>query len=269
MKILSWTIQTVIASVLAIALIGRWDVFLEWSDEASGPTESNPMVQEIADDSLQDTTIVSLQTTVLEIVESLSASIVSIQIQDTEGTTPPRRWWGSGFLVDRDGYIVTNRHVVDDDRQDYVIVFADGSTGEVGAIVFHPELDLALLQVAANTVPIGSLPIQWVLSDDQVQVGQFAVAFGKPAGVIDPAVRMGIVSSKQQTIDVWVDSDYSNLYQTDIAISEWWSWWPLLSLEWEVVGVMTALSRVDTAVSFAVPVDADLIDKMIESVKSE
>lgn len=163
---------------------------------------------------------------------------------------PPqeRHSLGSGFLISRDGYVVTNNHVVD--HADEVIVkTSDGSEYEAKIIGKDTKLDLALLKIEGkgfSTVRFGD--------SDRLRVGDWVLAIGNPFG-LEQTVTAGIVSAKGRVIGV---GPYDDFIQTDASINPGNSGGPLFNLNGEVVGINTAIfsqSGGNIGIGFAIPIN--------------
>lgn len=161
---------------------------------------------------------------------------------------------GSGFLIDTQGRIVTNNHVVDGAEQ-IVVNFPDGTVAEAKVLGVDPDSDLAVIEVVS--VPEGVQPLS--LGDsDIVEVGQSVAAIGNPFGM-QGTLTSGIISAKGRVIPSGL-SQYSipQMIQTDAAINPGNSGGPLLNLNGEVIGVNTQIRtdgnvKANTGVGFAVP----------------
>lgn len=153
---------------------------------------------------------------------------------------------GSGFVIDADGYVVTNSHVIE--NADKVIVkFADDKQYDAKVVGRDSRLDVALLQLqnAPKLTPV-------VMGDsDKLRVGEYVVAVGNPFG-LGHTVTMGIVSAKDRTIGA---GPYDDFIQTDASINPGNSGGPLFNLRGELVGINTAIHRQGQGIGFAIPVN--------------
>jgi len=167
------------------------------------------------------------------------------------GITPqPRRertetGLGSGFIISKDGYVLTNEHVISgadkitvgmQDDKDYPAVL-------VGA---DYDLDLALLKIQANQ----DLPALKLGDSEKIEVGNWVIAIGNPYG-FDHTVTVGVISAKGRPVPV-EERYYKNLLQTDAAINPGNSGGPLLNLQGDVVGINTAVAQAQ-GIGFAIP----------------
>ena len=166
---------------------------------------------------------------------------------------------GSGFLIDDQGHIVTNNHVVED-ATGFQVRFADGAVIEAQLIGRDPGSDLAVLKV--DELPPGTAPLP--LADSRgVEVGQTAIAIGNPFG-LQNTLTVGVVSGLGRSLDGPRSTQggrfsIPNVIQTDAAINPGNSGGPLLNIHGEVIGVNTAIrsdSGTFQGVGYAVPANA-------------
>ncbi|MEJ2557525.1 MAG: trypsin-like peptidase domain-containing protein [Anaerolineae bacterium] len=212
----------------------------------------------------------------INLYERVNPSVVSIQaVQTLEGFQHPalpegvptpelpgepfqQTGEGSGFVVDTQGHIVTNNHVVADTTA-LRVTFFDGTTVPATIVGTDPDSDLAVIKV---DVPSESLrPIMWGDSD-QVRVGQRAVAIGNPFGY-ENTLTSGIISGLSRSLPSSNDPRYRipEIIQTDAAINPGNSGGPLLNSQGEVIGVTSAIvpnfnqlgERSFLGVGFAIP----------------
>jgi serine protease Do len=170
-----------------------------------------------------------------------------------------RQALGSGFLVDKQGHVVTNAHVIDD--ADVVKVkLTDEREFTAKVIGKDPRMDLAVLQLENAT----DLPEPVALgSSDALRVGEYVVAIGNPFG-LGNTVTMGIVSAKGRIIGA---GDYDDFIQTDASINPGNSGGPLFNLRGQVVGINTAINPNGKGIGFAIPVDElkDVVGQLTSS----
>ncbi len=153
---------------------------------------------------------------------------------------------GSGFVIDQDGYIVTNNHVVDD-ADSVKVRLSDDREFDAEVIGTDPQTDLALIQIEAKDLP------QLTLGDsDSVRVGEDVIAVGNPFG-LGGTVTRGIVSAMARDINA---GPYVDFIQTDAAINRGNSGGPLLNMDGQVIGVNSAIYSPNggsVGVGFAIP----------------
>ncbi len=176
---------------------------------------------------------------------------------------PPRRGMGSGFIISRDGYIVTNNHVVA--GADRVLVrLTDRTEFEAEIKGLDERSDLALLKVEASGLPTVALA-----EPDALEVGEWVLAIGSPFG-LDYSVTAGIVSAMGRSLPTENGENYVPFIQTDVAINPGNSGGPLFNLDGEVVGVNSQIftrSGGSIGLSFAIPVS--VVSNVIEQLRDD
>ena len=201
-----------------------------------------------------------------DLYEQVIPSVVNVRVTKRVSTSESRfgrglpnmpreffqRGSGSGFVIDDQGHIVTNYHVVED-ADEVEAVFSDGTTLSAEVVGADPTSDLAVIKVDPNEVELQPL----VLGDsDQVRVGEIAVAIGNPFGLAG-TMTSGIISAKGRTLPTNGRFSIPDVLQTDTAINPGNSGGPLLNIDGEVIGVTTAILGDSSfaGVGFAVPVN--------------
>ena len=157
----------------------------------------------------------------------------------------PSRGQGSGIVVSEDGYILTNRHVIEDSSLVYVHL-ADQSRHTAEIIGVDKETDLALIKIDQDNL----IPIQWA-PRDAVQVGTMVWAMGSPFG-LEQSLTLGIISATHRTAKV--GTLYQDFLQTDAAVNPGNSGGPLVNEDGLLIGINTAIvGDAYQGISFAVP----------------
>ncbi len=172
---------------------------------------------------------------------------------------------GSGVIIDPDGLVLTNDHVVREASEIKVIVIEKGAEKKeyIGKVVGKdPRTDLAVVRIKAGH----KLPYAALGDSERVKVGDWAIAIGSPFGLAQ-TVTVGVVSASNQTLSI-EGHEYRNLLQTDAAINRGNSGGPLLNIRGEVVGINTAIyapTGVFAGIGFAVPVNQvkEILDDLI------
>jgi serine protease Do len=169
-----------------------------------------------------------------------------------QGMPPQRRMGtGSGFIVDKNGYIITNHHVVDGADKITVKIHGDTTEYKARVIGFDKETDLAVIKIAADR---GLTPLR-VGNSDATQVGDWAIAIGSPFG-LEATVTAGIVSAKGR--DFAGAQAFQRFIQTDAAINPGNSGGPLLNDQGEVIGVNSMIATRTggyEGIGFALPIN--------------
>jgi S1-C subfamily serine protease len=178
---------------------------------------------------------------------------------------------GSGFLIDTDGYIVTNAHVVEGAEDIEVRLGASDQSYEAETIGVDPATDVALIKVDA---PAESLHPLQLGDSSQVQVGDPVVAIGNPFG-LDRTVTSGIVSALQRQIQAPNGFSISHVIQTDAAINPGNSGGPLIDESGRVIGINSQIqtdgTRGNVGIGFAVPINTarEVVEQLKENGKVE
>ena len=165
---------------------------------------------------------------------------------------------GSGFIIDKDGFVVTNNHVIEDADQIKVIL-KDEREFDAKIVGRDPNTDIALLKIESDE----NLPTVKLGDSDALKVGQWVIAIGSPFG-LEHTVTAGIVSAKGRVIG---SGPYDDFIQTDASINPGNSGGPLLNLKGEVVGINTAIIASGQGIGFAIPVN--LAKDIIVALKNQ
>ena len=176
-----------------------------------------------------------------------------------------KKGYGSGFIVSKDGYVVTNQHVIS--GAETIEVTIEGLKEPAKAEVSWTDrnLDLAVLKVdidkELNAIPLGN--------SENIQPGDWAVAIGNPFG-FEHTVTTGVISALGRPVQIPTENgvkSYSNLIQTDAAINPGNSGGPLLNIAGEVIGINTAVSRQGQGIGFAIPINE--VKNIVNQLKAE
>ena len=184
--------------------------------------------------------------------------------QNAEGILPTtedgkiRLGGGSGFIVDKSGIILTNRHVVIDPEADYTIVTHDEKTYPVRIVARDLIHDIAILKVDAKEHAL-DLPIVSLSNEENLDLGQTVIAIGNALGEFKNTVSTGVISGLSRFISAVTDMSghqerLRGLIQTDAAINPGNSGGPLIDSKGEVIGVNVAIVFGAQNIGFAVPI---------------
>ncbi len=157
-----------------------------------------------------------------------------------------QRSLGSGFIIDKDGYIVTNNHVIDN-ADKIVVILNDEKEFDATIVGRDKNTDLALIKIEAKN----DFPVLDFGDSDTLKVGQWVVAIGNPFG-LEQTVTAGIVSAKGRVIG---SGPYDDFIQTDASINPGNSGGPLIDMDGKVVGINTAIVAGGQGIGFAIPVN--------------
>jgi len=153
---------------------------------------------------------------------------------------------GSGFIIDKAGYIVTNNHVVDG-ADSIKVILKDETEYPAKVIGRDPVTDIALIKVETK----GNLPTVPLGNSDNLKVGEWVAAIGSPFG-LQYSVTAGIVSAKGRVIG---SGPYDDFIQTDASINPGNSGGPLINMQGQVVGINTMIIARGQGIGFAIPID--------------
>ena len=195
-----------------------------------------------------------------DVAERLNAAVVNIDAasrggharrrsdEDGDGRDfdVPHQGSGSGFVIDRNGYILTNYHVIEDaDR--IAVTLADGRLLRGELVGADPAIDVALLHVS-GAGPLAEAPLG---NSDELRVGEWVCAIGNPLGYVH-SVTVGVVSFIGRKL---FDASLDDYIQTDAAINLGNSGGPLINVRGEVIGINAAISSRANNIGFAVPIN--------------
>ena len=215
---------------------------------AAGPASSSTRIPADADDAL----------TVQEIYQHAGPGVLQVTSTSVDSSDPffgpqARVSLGSGFVIDKDGHIVTNYHVIESARQ-IEVNFSGDDRVPARIVGVDPSTDLALLKIDAQARALTPLPLG---DSDAVRVGDAVVAIGNPFG-LERTVTAGIISALQREITAPNGYTIDKVLQTDAPINQGNSGGPLLNTRGEVIGVNSQIEpgEVGTGnlgIGFAVP----------------
>ena len=169
---------------------------------------------------------------------------------------------GSGSIVSKDGYIVTNSHVVSDgDVNEINVLFSDGSKAPAKLVWNDATLDLAVVKVDKENLPVMELG-----DSDEVGVGDRVVAIGNPLGLqLQSTVTSGIISGLNRSVSFNTGAQMDGLLQTDAAINAGNSGGALLNAKGEQIAINTAKAGNSDGIGFAIPIN--IVKPVIDQIK--
>ena len=249
---------TPLAALAAAALLGGGvAVTAVWA--LGGFDNQTTIVQQSAPSGATATPAAAGGLTVNEIYDRAAPAVVQITTTLAAGTsadgfaTPAAQALGSGFVIDKDGHIVTNYHVVEN-AEKIQVSFSNRETVDATLVGSDPATDLAVLQVklpAQALMPLG------LADSDQVEVGEPVVAIGNPFG-LERTVTAGIVSAVQRNVTSPSGNPIDHVIQTDAPINHGNSGGPLIDSQGRVIGVNSQIETGgsgdgNVGIGFAVP----------------
>lgn len=170
----------------------------------------------------------------------------------------PRRGKGSGFIINKDGYVLTNNHVIEG-ADKIKVTLMDGRSFDAEKVGQDPTFDLAIIKIKANGLP--SLELG---DSDNTEIGEWVVAIGNPYG-LENTVTTGVISAKNRTLQA-PGVNFQGFMQTDAAINPGNSGGPLIDLNGRVIGINTAIVPYAQGLGFAVPINMakQIMDDLIK-----
>jgi len=254
MNIASRLARSVVIALLLLAIGFSAGVGLLDSSTSASPAtyfvdDSPAQAQRVA---LEELELTEIERTMAEIYREVSPSVVAISI--TRGANGFEEGGsGSGFVIDREGHIMTNFHVVQG-AEEIIVNFFDGTIVRAEVVGLDPDSDLAIVQV---DLPEDRLQPVTFGSVDDLAIGQMVVAIGSPFGQ-RWTLTSGIISALERTIQGLGSYSIGSAIQTDAPINPGNSGGPLLNLNGEVVGINSQIisrTRSNSGIGFAVPSD--------------
>ncbi len=265
----------ILTSFLIIASL----LYVGWATLQLSQKDTAPTMEELKEEEI--VRVISEETQIIEVAEEATPAVVSIiataevPIYGQEFMDPFDRFFpfeeeerqepeterrqigaGTGFIVSSDGYIVTNRHVVEDRDARYTVFLNEKDSQEerveAEVLALDPNNDLAILKIEKDNLPY----LEFADSDD-LSIGQTAITIGYALGEFDNTVSKGVVSGLSRSIVASHGYGHSaerlyNLIQTDAAINFGNSGGPMLNIEGKVIGVNVAMARAEN-IGFAIP----------------
>ncbi len=236
--------------------------------------------------------VVPQEQAVIEVVEKVSPAVVSIIITKDvpvveryyinpfgegldieipqyreEGTEKREVGGGSGFIISKDGIVLTNKHVVVDEDAEYTVFTKDGEKFPTEVLARDPIQDLAVLQIKESDK---EFPVVEFGDSSKLKIGQTVVAIGNALSEFRNTVSVGVISGLGRAVTAsggGMVETIEDVIQTDAAINKGNSGGPLLNLKGEVIGINTATVLEAQNISFAIPINKAKRD--IEQVKEK
>lgn len=220
------------------------------------PTELTPITIDPQDD-------ISITAAVAKKAVSSVVGITSVQMEREFFWTKPVEGVGSGVVVNSNGYILTNSHVIGNGQAEEInVLFEDGQSLEGQVLWFDQVLDLAVVKVNATNLDSAELG-----NSDLLEVGEPAIAIGNPLGLdFQRSVTSGVISGLHRSIQIDQYNVIEDLIQTDASINPGNSGGPLLNSQGQVIGINTAKIQTGEGLGFSIPINiaSPIIDEVIQ-----
>jgi S1-C subfamily serine protease len=250
MKIRSLLIAgLLVAGFVYMTSVAKWNSRGLWpGGSAAGPLWSGPEKARSAGLSTDEVNNIEIYKAANQATVNISTVVYQerwfVGVVPVEGA-------GSGFLLDADGRILTNNHVVQGRNPQISVILSDRSRYEASIVFREPENDLALLKIT----PKKKLQFLKLGDSDNLQVGQKVLAIGNPFG-LDGTLTTGIISSLHRSVPSEEGRDMADMVQTDAAINPGNSGGPLLDSQGNVIGINTMIvGAANVGIGFALPIN--------------
>jgi S1-C subfamily serine protease len=200
---------------------------------------------------------------ILDVIEAVTRSVVHINtvrvVQDYYNRRIPLKGAGSGFILEPDGHIVTNAHVVRNAAKIGVVLW-DNKPVEGTVLGLCRGIDVAVVKIESDTLPTARLGVS-----KELRVGQRVYAIGNPFGLVGgPTVTSGVISALDRSIQAR-NASFTGLVQTDAAINPGNSGGPLVDTDGRVVAINTAVIPYAQGIGFAIPIDT--VKECVDQIK--
>lgn len=249
---------------IVVLVIALWIVSLVAAFRIFGKDFGESLRQQ-AGKTFETQRVVSEESVVIDVVEKVSPSVVSIAVENKQLFDPvfglpqgKESGIGTGFVISQDGLIITNKHVVSSDKEKYIAIIRDNkgeeTKYEITEINRDPFNDLAIVKVNAS----GLKPLE-MGDSDSLKVGQTVIAIGNALGRLENTVTTGVVSGLGRgasPVDpsTGVSETLDDLIQTDAAINPGNSGGPLVNSAGQVIGINTAVASAEN-IGFALKIN--------------
>ncbi|MFH1861259.1 MAG: Do family serine endopeptidase [bacterium] len=282
-RIKKWTALCVLAvtfTLLGILFASK----MEWTADTKAEPEQTPV------EALQSTGLLTAQgeSPFVAVVQKAKPAVVNITAKKEDQRQPsdyfnfgPFRDFfhrdllpdlprgvtsgGSGIILDRDGYILTNNHVIDG-ATDITVKDAEGHEYRAEIVGADPESDVALIR--AKEAKFSSNHAAELGNSDAIKIGDWAIAIGNPFG-LEQTVTVGVISAKGRSNLAIAGGgpSYQNFIQTDASINFGNSGGPLVNIQGQVIGVNTAINTQGQGIGFAIPIN--LAKSIVQQLRTE
>jgi S1-C subfamily serine protease len=169
----------------------------------------------------------------------------------------------NGIVLTNDWYILTNKHVVQDKNAEYKVILQNQEF-PVDKIRYDDGLDLAIIKIKVKDYLTAS-KIKKI--QDKNTIWQTVFALKKDPDIWETITKMWIINSLNQKFKMDNNNIYVWLIKTSTAIEPWFSGWPLINLNWEIIGINTAIDNLEYGASYSLPINQEFINQTLSSIK--
>ena len=228
--------------------------------------------------------ITNLENEIISIAQDVSPSVVNIIIkkdlvvyqsdpfgfyQRPVGSVQRKVGWWTGFFITKDGYILTNKHVVWDKNAEYSVITKNWETFDAKVLALDPLNDLAVIKInpSSEVTPLKFIS-EYEGKNSEIKIWQFSIAIWNALAEFQNSVSLGVISGTNRTIEA-ENERLTWLLQTDTAINPGNSGGPLVNLDGKVMWINTAIAGWwSQGIGFSIPLSTKKINYILESVKN-
>lgn len=284
---LSFLVLAILISSIFGGIMGFYGAkyYLEYSDNSVEEAFNIKKIEKVEEESAVIDAVENTSPAVVSIIVSKDLPIIERYFEDPfgddffgdffgfgipryrqKGTEKREIGGGTGFIITKDGYVVTNKHVVQDDEAEYTVLMNDETKHDAKVLARDNITDLAILKIEADNLPYVELG-----DSSDIKVGQSVIAIGNSLGEFRNTVSTGVISGLSRSIIAGSSrmgsEELSGVIQTDTSINPGNSGGPLLNLAGQVIGINTAMAQGAENIGFAIPINEvkDTIDNVKEN----
>ena len=237
--------------------LGKWD---SWLINIT-PTEKNIDLQAIQNEFLA--TIENQKGSTAAVMVKKKIKVVGEEwVEDTEIETTKSQEWNA-IVITTDWYLLTNKHVVEDKQWIYSVIIEDKEY-PVDKIWNDDELDLSIIKVKAEKA-LTAAKIQSL--NQETKIWNIVFAIKNDIESNEYWTKMWIINSKNQKLKQKNWNIYVWLIKSSTAIEAWFSWWPLVDINWNTIWINTAIDNIEYGASYSLPINQELISESLNSIK--
>ena len=225
------------------------------------PTEKNIDLQAIQNEFLA--TIENQKGSTAAVMVKKKIKVVGEEwVEDTEIETTKSQEWNA-IVITTDWYLLTNKHVVEDKQWIYSVIIEDKEY-PVDKIRNDDELDLSIIKIKADkTLTAAKIPSLNV----ETKIGNIVFAIKNDIESKEYRTKMWIINSKNQKLKQKNGNIYVGLIKSSTAIEPGFSGWPLVDVNWNTIGINTAIDNIEYGASYSMPINQELISESLNSIK--
>ena len=227
------------------------------------PTEKNIDIQAIQDEFLA--TIENQKSSTAAVMVKKKIKVVWEEWEEeTEIETSKNQEWNA-IVISTDWYLLTNKHVVEDKQWIYSVII-ENKEYPVDKVRNDDELDFSIIKIKADkTLTAAKIPSLNL----ETKIWNIVFAIKNDIESNEYWTKMGIINSKNQKLKQKNWNIYVWLIKSSTAIEAWFSWWPLVDINWNTIWINTAIDNIEYGASYSLPINQELISESLNSIKQD